>query len=183
MQLLASGTALADRLKIEPWKLDLFVVGLASLAANGLGFCLIAFAGHRKPKPAKPANPAPAPIHLIAVPAPAPPVPQAAITAAQRPRIATTAKTALPHAPAKPLPDEHGRLFFAAAMRKRAAARTDLEAVETAYRAWCHRIGCTPLPADEIGHQLIAQCMRLGIEGEDINGHLRLVGVELAKAA
>ena len=52
-----SGTALADRLGIEPWKLDLFSAGLGSVAANGLAGALLAFATRRRrpvPQPAPP---------------------------------------------------------------------------------------------------------------------------------
>jgi len=37
---------LADRLQVEPWKLDLAFAGLGSLAANGLGALLLCFAAH-----------------------------------------------------------------------------------------------------------------------------------------
>jgi hypothetical protein len=44
-----SGTALADRLGLAPWVVDLIAAGLAALAANGLACCLIAYSGHRRP--------------------------------------------------------------------------------------------------------------------------------------
>ena len=41
-----SATPLADRIGVPAWALDLVAVALGSVAANGLGCCLIAFAGH-----------------------------------------------------------------------------------------------------------------------------------------
>jgi hypothetical protein len=43
----ASPTPLADRTGIAPWVLDLAVAALGSIAANGLGCSLLAFAAHR----------------------------------------------------------------------------------------------------------------------------------------
>lgn len=42
----ASASPLADRLGIEGWQIDLAAAALASLAANGLGAFLVAFAAH-----------------------------------------------------------------------------------------------------------------------------------------
>ena len=44
----ASATPLADRLGVEAWLLDLIAAALGSIAANGLGCGLIAFAGHHR---------------------------------------------------------------------------------------------------------------------------------------
>ena len=49
-----SATPLADRLGLPAWILDLLTAGLGSMAANGLGCGLIAFAAHGR----RDANPA-----------------------------------------------------------------------------------------------------------------------------
>jgi hypothetical protein len=45
---LASPTPLADRLGVPAWIVDVVTAALGSIAANGLGCCLLAFAGHRR---------------------------------------------------------------------------------------------------------------------------------------
>jgi hypothetical protein len=41
-----SSTPLADKLRIQPWKLDLLMAALASLGLNGLAACLLAYGAH-----------------------------------------------------------------------------------------------------------------------------------------
>jgi hypothetical protein len=41
-----SSTPLADKLHIQPWKLDLLMAALASLGLNGLAACLLAYGAH-----------------------------------------------------------------------------------------------------------------------------------------
>lgn len=65
-----SATPLADRLGIQPWKLDLGVAALASVAANGLAALLLAFAAHGRRRSAAviDVTPAPVEIHAAALP-------------------------------------------------------------------------------------------------------------------
>lgn len=63
-----SATPLADRLGIEPWRLDVAMAALLSLGANGLACVLIAFGAHapRRPAPIQPAMVQPARVEAMA---------------------------------------------------------------------------------------------------------------------
>lgn len=67
-----SASPLADRLGLPSWAIDLFSSALGSLAANGLGCGLIAFAVHRRKEETKravpPPIPAPEPLRATAPP-------------------------------------------------------------------------------------------------------------------
>jgi hypothetical protein len=63
-----SATPLADRLGIAGWKIDLIVAALASIAANGLAACLLAFAAHGRSR-RRIVDAAPATIEITPAPA------------------------------------------------------------------------------------------------------------------
>jgi len=58
----ASATPLADRIGLPAWLIDLAQSALGSIAANGLGCCLLIFGAHHRPRRIEIVSPAPAPL-------------------------------------------------------------------------------------------------------------------------
>lgn len=155
----ASASPLADRLGVPAWALDLLTAALGSIAANGLGGLLLAFAGHGQHQ--RP---------LLHWPMPAPePLPQTASTSVAPmqltgPKIGTT--------PVDP-PREHASgpvsAFAVASLYPVADSAVPLADVYKAYREWCADSGRLPLDpgtfADEFAG--LVKRLRLGVQMSD----------------
>jgi len=156
----ASATPLADRTGIPSWVLDLIVAGLGSLAANGLGVGLIAFAAHgshREP-------PARAPVQAE----PLPPERKIALAAvsARRPKLAAR-------------PAEHAAQFAVEALVPAADGGVDLLDIRRAYDSWCNSRGIEPLPAAKLGNALAKLFEGAGIAIAEQDGRRIALGIAM----
>ena len=145
----ASATPFADRLGVPAWALDLVVAALGSVAANGLGCGLIAFAGHRR-RQAEPitsaATATPATVEIIPPPA-----------ADHMQRFA------------------FDRLFPA----EQANAGAAISEIQSAYKRWCAGRNDAPLSGEALGEAMADLFERVGIPLEQRNGQLVAMGVTL----
>ncbi len=148
----ASATPLADRIGISAWLLDLIAAALGSLAANGLGCGLVAFAGHAPRKNAiAPDVVAPAPLEVV---------------------------TPVVHAPAV---SDHMRRFAFDRLwpAEQPDAGADIPAIRSAYKRWCAATGNPSLSGEALGQAMADLFEHVGISIEDRDGHLMAMGVAL----
>jgi hypothetical protein len=150
-----SATPLADRLGIAGWKIDLIVAALASIAANGLAACLLAFAGHGRSRrrivdvPPAPAVVAAAPALVEVTPAPA---------------VARDATTEADH-------------FARTTFRPAKTGRLKLADIRAAYHAWCVKRKLHPLPDAEIGVALNRLFSSVGLQRRGTGAKAAIVGI------
>ncbi|MGD9806453.1 MAG: hypothetical protein AB7E81_24125 [Hyphomicrobiaceae bacterium] len=148
----ASPNPLADRLGVPAWTLDLAAAGLASLAANGLGAFLLAFATHRHH-----------PYRPIVISAPA--------------REFEAITTIVEAHPARDALQE-ADLFARSALQPSAGGFVALVDLREDYLRWCGQRGIEPLPDTQIGGALNDLFFRVGLrlEGQGREGIVR--GIE-----
>lgn len=127
---------LADRLGVEGWQIDLAAAALASLAANGLGAFLIAFAAHGRRREE---------VRVIAAPQE---ITEAQIVSA--PQAEIIAGVTLQKREARAEADQFARRAF----RPDAAGRVALADIRAAYHSYCRQEGLAPLADHEIGAAL-----------------------------
>ena len=145
----ASATPLADRLGWPAWVLDLVVAGLGSMAANGLGVGLIAFAAHGRREGSAIAEPVSATLE---------PVPPGKVVVRELDHAAQFAMEVL-----APAHDDEAELL----------------AIHGAYRDWCQAKGVEALPAAKIGSALDHLFDGTGITITERGGRRVAVGVTL----
>jgi hypothetical protein len=138
---------LADTLHVEGWKIDLLEAVLASLALNGCGAALIAFAAHAPRRKVEDAETLP--------PAETPPE--------RKPDPRDAAAEA----------DWFARSTF----RPGAGARVRLADLRQAYHAWCETRGLSPLPDHEIGQALSRLFEKVGLYREGAGAEAAIVGI------
>jgi hypothetical protein len=158
-----SASPLADRLGVEPWKLDLAAAALASVAANGLAAFLLTFAAHGRPR---------RPLVIDVTPAP---------PAASASAPAVTVDAAAPAGVRDPRAeaDRFARTTFRPSKR----GRVRLAEVRAAYRAWCLKHGLDPLPDLEIGAALSALFSDVGLYRRGKGASAVIVGMEWSPRA
>lgn len=145
----ASATPLADRVGVAAWVLDLITAALGSMAANGLGVGLIAFAAHGRREDAVP--------ELAATP----------IVEVETPR---KTKTVVRDA-------EHAAQFAVEALTPARDDGADLLEIHGAYRNWCQEKGVEALPAAKIGAALAHLFDGTGITVAERDGRRVAMGV------
>ena len=163
-----SPSPLADRLGIEPWRIDLAAAGLASIAANGLAALLIAFSTHGAP-------PAPATTATMTTSAPAP-IPL--IAAAPHPvHVSGQEGDSAAEALAPRDPTAEADKFAGQVFKPHRNGRVRVREILPAYDLWCADRGITPLPPSEIGAALMAIFRRADVPCEMTRGEPEVVGV------
>jgi hypothetical protein len=154
----ASPSALADRLNVSPWVVDLVAAALGSIAANGLACGLLVFGAHRR----QPETSQEAQIILPAVaPAQALPAPVKAPRKAPK-RI-----------------KEHAARFAVERLQPSDGDGTDLIAIHREYGHWCKESGLEALPGPQIGSALSQLFANAGISIDQRDGRLVAMGVGL----
>lgn len=161
MPVVGSPSPLADRLGVDPWKVDLAAAALISIAANGLGAFLIAFAAH-----------GPRPERIRTVTSVAIEAPIADITPST-PKIIREPTKKLERDPLA-----EAAAFASAQFRPSANGRVELKDIRTAYHNWCLAQGRPPLASREIGSSLNQLFSRVGL-GRDGSA---IVGIEWSNA-
>jgi hypothetical protein len=157
-----SATPLADRLGIEGWKVDLTAAALASLAANGLGAFLIAFAAHgRRPEPLRVIKSANLEIAKVDI-AQADPVPQSGNWLQTR------------------SPDAEAERFARVMFRPNPSDRVVVTDIRAAYHDWCRREGVEPLPDRDIGRSLNNLFSSVGLTVDGSGSRAAIVGISWA---
>ena len=156
-----SASPLADRLGIEPWKLDIAAAALASLAANGLAAFLLAFAAHGRARRPVVID-ATSPFVVDATTAPA----VAAALIAEATPAATRA------------PKDEADLFARTTFRPHRTGRVSLAEIRAAYRAWCGKHGLDPLPDSEIGPALSALFSSVGLYRRGDGADAAIAGID-----
>jgi hypothetical protein len=147
-----SATPLADRLGIPAWLLDLIAAALGSMAANGLGCGLIAYAGHGRRREAGVID-----------------VPDITIEPAASPRQAFAEGNAVAQFAFDRLwPDARGD-------------GADVLAIHQAYREWCRGKGVEPLAGPALGRALGDVFENVGIPVIERDGKMLALGVRLAE--
>ncbi len=167
-----SASPLADRTGIAAWKIDLTVAALASIAANGLGAALIAFAAHgvaarrRQPEPV-----AATPVALVEVvdPAPAP---------EPLPRIVKGQKAArqLPK-PERRDADAEADLFARKTIAPDPSGRVYLRDLRKGYHSWCREMDRDPLPDQDIAAALNTLFRRVGLSVDGKGADAAIEGI------
>lgn len=139
---------LADTLHVEGWQIDLLEAVLASLALNGCGAALIAFAAHaRAPRKAAEAT-------------------------------STREEKTLPENIPEPRdPASEADWFARTTFRPGVGDRVRLADLRLAYHAWCQLRGLTPLPDHEIGRALSALFEQVGLYREGVGAEAAIVGI------
>jgi len=144
-----SANPLADTLGLQPWQIDLAEAVLASLALNGCGALLLAFAGHGH---------RPAVSYLDVSPAgksiPAEPT-------APEPRDASVEADRFARATFKP---SHGQ-------------RVSLSELRQAYHDWCGVRGLEPLSDSQIGMALSSMFEKVGLYREGSGVDAAIIGI------
>lgn len=166
-----SATPLADRLGVAGWALDLSVAALASLAANGLGAFLLAFAAHSRHAPA---------------PAPAPRAVQTASTSKVEIAPITIENEPASDFDVSPIPPKAGPrdpaaeadTFARATFKPSPGARVRLVDLRAAYRSWCCDAGIEPLPDREIGAALSELFGRVGLYRDGAGADAAIAGID-----
>lgn len=160
----ASASPLADRLGVPGWILDLVTAALGSIAANGLGGLLLAFAGHNlRRETTSPSVPVTSSVQPLRLASPQPESPPTFKRAKSRQIRSDTSVSA----------------FAAAALFPATGERVGVADVYRSYRLWCQaRDGCT-LEADAFGEAFARLVKRLGLGVEMVGGAPVLQGVTL----
>jgi len=148
----ASPNPLADRLGVPAWTLDLAAAGLASLAANGLGAFLLAFATHRH--------------HTY----------QPIVISASAREFEALPALMETHAPRDA--QQEADLFARSALQPSPSGFVALIDLRDDYIRWCEQRGTEPLPDMQIGGALNDLFFRVGLrlEGQGRDGIVR--GIE-----
>jgi len=159
-----SGTPLADRLGIDPAKLDMIIAGFGTFGANGLAACLIAFGAHRRdgPQVERP--------KVVTASEPEP--------THSRARAESTSAVALLPRPRRD-PRQHTAEFSVRCLRP-ADADLPLSRLHPRYAAWCQENEYSRLPPADLANQLCALFSEQGIPIEPVGGELVIRGVALA---
>lgn len=159
-----SGTPLADRLGMEPAKLDMIVASLGALGANGLAACLIAFGAHRREETTAPVT-----------------VEQAAAEPKRKARGKQTAPVALLASPQRD-PRQHTAEFSVKCLKPLSDASLPLARLHARYRSWCQESDRPRLAPADFARELGALFTEHGIPVELIEGgQLVARGVALAE--
>lgn len=172
-----SASPLADRTGIAAWKIDLTAAALASIAANGLGAALIAFAAHgvaarrRQPEPAHATT-----VALVEVVDPVPTPPPA--PADTLPRLVKGQKAArqLPK-PERRDADAEADLFARKTIAPDPAGRVYLRDLRKGYHSWCRETDRDPLPDQDIAAALNTLFRRVGLSVEGKGADAAIEGI------
>lgn len=175
-----SASPLADRIGVDPGKLDLAAAALASIAANGLAACLLAFASHaRREKPVPVIVPAEAP---LAASAPIEASPTIAVieqaSAAAEP-ITEPAQIGEAERKAESERDvkREANAFAVTAFRPADDGAVLVSDIKRAYRDWCTSRSLEPLPDQEIAGALRDLFARVGLEVEHAGSQRKVLGI------
>jgi hypothetical protein len=161
----ASANALADRLGVPAWGLDLIGAGLRSFACTVLAFGLLFFAAHGRRRE-------PETINNIPTRSPARPAP-----------IELTGNVvAIAPKRGVPLPIKIGDVdaFMLECVRKDATSRLSWVDAFVRYRAWCEQHKATPVDVSAFGSRLDALRNELGLETRTKGKEVFFVGLALA---
>jgi hypothetical protein len=159
----ASETPLADRLGIDPAKLDMVIAALGAFGANGLAACLIAFGAHGRQR-----------VEIVkaqANPASTPKPPAA-------PAKSTRAVAVLPNPQRDPR--QHAAEFSVRCLKPAPDEALPLSCMDARYKAWCAENSYPRLSPTDLARevwQLFGEC---GIPIESVDGELVARGVALA---
>jgi hypothetical protein len=146
----ASATPLADRIGVPAWLLDLIAAALGSMAANGLGCGLIAYAGHGRRPGASRRQMGEAPAEVV------PPVELQANPMRSVQRFALD----------RLHPTDRDAGIPVAALRGE-------------FHQWCGQRKIAPPPGPELGRAMRALFDRLGVALVERNGQLVAMGIAL----
>ena len=152
----ASASPLADRLGVPAWALDLLTAALGSIAANGLGCCLLAFGAHGTHKAAM------KPVAVASEPVTAEPV-----------EIIRPAPLQLVAPPASVTK------FVVHSLEPDKRGRVEISDLYRAYRTWARRNGQSPLSPADFGDRLAAIFEQAGLETEHEADRVFCVGAKL----
>lgn len=172
-----SGTALADRLGIPSWALDLVVAALQSIGSAGLGATLVALGAHapiRSPHPTE--NAAPRPMREKRRPAPVIDVEAAATATSTRPRDVPRIASPKPVVAVAEWADQRIELVDGPDSLPAEAAHAD-------YLQWASRSGRPTLDRLAFTKAYAELCQRVGWRVAHNRGKVAALGLRLAQAA
>lgn len=172
-----SASPLADRMGVDPGHLDLAAAALASIAANGLAACLLAFASHaRREKPVPVIEPAAAAL-VVSAPIEASPT-SAMIEAAAEP---ITEPPGIREAERKAESERdvkrEANAFAVTAFRPADDGAVLVSDIKKAYRDWCASRSLEPLPDHEIAGALRDLFARVGLDVEHAGSQRKVLGI------
>ena len=145
-----SASPLADRLGLEGWQIDLAAAALASLAANGLGAFLLAFAAHGAHRPER--------IMILEAPA-------RANGPVDRAPVATRAASIEADA------------FARSTFQPAATGRVKISDIRADYHTWCAGQGIEPLSDRAIGMALNDLFQAAGLDRDGDGAEAAIVGI------
>lgn len=155
-----SASPLADRLGVPAWLLDVLAAALASLAANGLGAGLLAFAAHGGPSGR---------IQRIGAAAPN-----------ERPATAMDIVTDIPRAQTGPEESgAHVARFAVEMLRSEPKGALPVKQIPALYREWATRSGVGLVAPDALASELKALISRAGLVIAAVDGEPTILGVAL----
>jgi hypothetical protein len=201
-----SSTPLADKLRIQPWKLDLLMAALASLGLNGLAACLLAYGAHstrgqsddaaaHQSEPTSSTLTATAPLtiehEVLPVPVPVvslpvavqPPVPEPTLVPTSNTVSRPVVRPALTPTPApKPRVSSPTKLihdFAVARVRPSATDHIFLDDLSADYHDWCAAHGYQPADDQHFANTMSAMFKSVGLIGTFIQNKPAIRGVVL----
>jgi len=163
----ASGTALADRLGVEPWVVDLIAAVLGSIGANGLAACLLAFGSHSPSM-----RPAKKPVEVL----PALARVKRMTSKDQRGKGASVADVLAPARDAR----GHAAKFGVDCLRPDPHAELPITRLHDRYRRWCDENRYRRLPPAKIASELKDLFNEVGLKIEERGKNLVICGLALA---
>ena len=161
----ASGTPLADRLGVDPTKLDMTMAALGSLGANGLAACLLAFGAHRR-------------LHAPRIVAKAEVLEPAPATPKQKWR--SPKRTKVIEAPKVDNPRQHAAQFGLECLRPDPNGETTPRSLHQRYVTWCSDSGLPTLPAPQIAQEMKALLIEAGMKFEQRDKTAVVRGITIA---
>jgi hypothetical protein len=159
-----SGTPLADRLGIDPAKLDMIVAALGAVGANGLAVCLIAFGAHGRHR-----------VEIVKPEARVHDKPTLANHGIGQGRAGRAPLTA----PQRD-PRQHAAEFSVRCLKPAPSEALPLSHMDARYRTWCAENGHPRLAPTDLAREMWELFGECGIAVENVNGELVARGVALA---
>lgn len=163
----ASGSPLADRLGVNPAKLDMLVAALGALGANGLAVCLLAFGAH-SPKRNEPITP-------IATIEPA----EMVVRTAKPRRAASSGNIKVLTGPMVDDPRTHVAQFKRQCLRLDPDGETTSRNLLQRYLTWCEEQGLPRLPVSDIAREMGSLLVEAGMKFEQRNNTAVVRGVTI----
>jgi hypothetical protein len=165
-----SASPLADRLGLPGWTLDLLAAALGSIAANGLGCCLLAFGAHGRGH--APANAAPV---VKSMQQPEPIIEMEPVKEAPPPVVNTAPPARLQLVG----PTASVSKFVVHSLEPDRRGRVEITDLYRAYRTWARDNGQAPLAPAEFGERLATIFEKTGIETEQEADRVFCLGAKL----